>query len=207
MTVKNGIEFTENMERRAFKCDFRSAKAADGKITFMGHAAVFDTPQDMGWFVEEIKKGAFSIAIKEDDVRALFNHNPDHVLGRNIAGTLRMKEDDQGLAVEIDGPDTQLARDLKVSVDRGDITQMSFAFVIKKAEYDFDVEPNKRTILEVKLYDVSIVTYAAYPQTDVSARTFEKAKKDHDAEIARTIDANKNLLDLRKRQQKNSQED
>ena len=202
--MKPKTVINDKLEMRAFACEFRSATATDGKIKFTGHAAIFDTPQDMGPFTEQIAKNAFTRAIKEDDVRALFNHDANHVLGRNVAATLRMSEDDKGLAVEIDAPDTQMARDLKISVDRGDINQMSFAFVPSKEEWAWDTEPVKRTIVEVRLYDVSIVTYAAYPQTDVSARTFDTAKKEKELieaeKKAKDTETNKNHLELLKRQ-------
>ena len=202
MSIKKA---SDKLEHRTLKCEFRAAAEADGKIRFAGHAAVFDTPEDIGgMFIEQINKGAFTRAIKEDDVRALFNHDSNHVLGRNVAGTLRMSEDEKGLAVEIDAPDTQTARDLKVSVERGDINQMSFGFIPTKEEWNWDSDPVKRTILEVRLYDVSIVTYAAYPQTDVSARTLDTARKEKelkDAEAkAKDAEANKNHLDLLRRQ-------
>src|SRR4051812_13150212 len=83
-------------------------RADKDKRTIVGHAAVFNSPTDLGWFREQIRPGAFAESVKVDDVRALFNHNPDHVLGRNKAGTLKLAEDDKGLAIEITPPDTQL---------------------------------------------------------------------------------------------------
>lgn len=85
--------------------------------TMVGYAALFNSPsQDLGGFVEEIAPGCFKDAIARDDVRALWNHNPDWCLGRNKSGTLRMSEDDRGLRIEIDPPDAQWARDLMVSM-------------------------------------------------------------------------------------------
>jgi len=146
-----------------------------GKLT--GHAAVFNEIADLRFFRERISPGAFRESIKTDDVRALFNHDSNFVLGRNTAGTLSMKEDKQGLAVEITPPDTQWARDLKESIRRGDISQMSFGFEVRKEEWDEEQE--LRTLNEVKLWDVSPVTFAAYEGTDIALRNREAIKKEN----------------------------
>ncbi|HHW13481.1 MAG TPA: hypothetical protein GXX28_00935, partial [Firmicutes bacterium] len=85
------------IERRAFPLEVREVAAE--KRTIVGHAAVFDTITDLGWFQERVARGAFAESIRVDDVRALFNHDPNIVLGRNKAGTLRLSEDETGLAV------------------------------------------------------------------------------------------------------------
>jgi HK97 family phage prohead protease len=141
----------------------------------VGHAAVFDTIGDGGWFREKIAPGAFSRSIQEDDIRALFNHNPDLLLGRNKAGTLALREDDKGLWVEIDPPDTQYARDLKTSIARGDISQMSFGFEILKEDREDgkDGETKLFVLQDVRLWDVSPVTFPFYQQTDVSLHSRE----------------------------------
>ncbi len=138
-----------------------------------GYAAIFDTWADIipGFYRERIAPGAFKKTLKEADVRALFNHNVDYVLGRNKAGTLSLAEDARGLAVEIKPPDTQWARDLMTSMKRGDISQMSFAFSIIKHEDHDTGKVLERTLTEVKLYDVSVVTFPAYPQTEAWARS------------------------------------
>lgn len=146
----------------------------DDKARIFGHAALFDEPVEIaGMFRERIARGAFSAAIGRDDVRALINHEPDLVLGRSTAGTLKLAEDDKGLAVEIDPPDTQAARDLLVSMRRGDITQMSFGFTARRQEWDDTQDPPLRTLLEVELFDVSVVTFPAYPQTDAAVRSLK----------------------------------
>lgn len=171
------------IERRFIKADageFRAEKRDDGVTTLSGYAAVFDTlSDDLGGFREKIAPKAFANALGKSDVRALFNHNPDMVLGRLAAGTLRLKEDDRGLWMEVDLPDTQIARDLAVSVNRGDISQQSFAFYIKTDQWeeDRDKKTMTRTIVEVdELFDVSPVTYPAYPDTDVAQRSLAKHK-------------------------------
>lgn len=144
--------------------------------TLVGHAAVFNSETVIaGFFREQIAPRSFRKSIKENDIRALFNHDTNFVLGRNRAGTLRLSEDDRGLAYEIDLPDTQAARDLWTSIDRGDISQSSFAFDVVK---ELREEPNEDagetmplyTIKEARLYEVSPVTFPAYEDTDVAAR-------------------------------------
>lgn len=137
-----------------------------------GHAAVFDQETVIaGWYAdyrELVAPGAFRKSIQEADVRALFNHDPSWVLGRTRSGTLRLREDEYGLWYEVDLPDTQQARDVWTLINRGDVTQSSFAFDIVKDEWNrSDKENPLRTIREVKLYDVSPVTYPAYEGTDV----------------------------------------
>jgi HK97 family phage prohead protease len=144
-----------------------------------GHAAVFSSPTEIyglfGSFIEEIAPGAFTKTLKEADVRALLNHNPDYVLGRNRAGTLGLTEDSRGLAVDIMPPDTQWARDLMVSMARGDITQMSFGFipVAGKSSWTYGDGNGLDKVVrrEVMLLDVSVATFGAYQQTDAYVRS------------------------------------
>ncbi|HQX76984.1 MAG TPA: HK97 family phage prohead protease, partial [Thermoflexales bacterium] len=141
---------------------------SDGTDSIVGHAAMFDVLSEELWgFREKIAPGAFDDVLG-DDVRALFNHDPNFVLGRTTARTLVLSVDQTGLRNEIAPPDTQWARDLLTSMKRGDITQQSFAFVVKNDSWEYNKEADTvtRTILKVeRLYDVSIVTYPAYPQT------------------------------------------
>jgi len=167
------------MERRFAPENIHVEKREDGTATLRGHAAVWyrksdpGTEYDLGYnMVERIQKGAFARALAESqDVRGLFNHQPDHVLGRTTAGTLRLREDSKGLAYEIDLPDTQLARDLVASIERGDITGSSFAFVIRAEEWEFKKDRDIRTITEIDtLFDVGPVTFPAYAATDTGLR-------------------------------------
>jgi uncharacterized protein len=163
----------QSTERRFVELTGVSVRAADGKRTLSGHAAVFDklSVKMMG-FREYIRKGAFTESIAQDDIRALWNHDSNLVLGRNKSGTLRLKEDAKGLAVEIDLPDTQAGRDAQVSIDRGDVTQMSFAFRTKTGGDNWFEEDgeDRRELLAAQLFEVSPVTFPAYPDTDVSLK-------------------------------------
>ena len=178
---------SETIERRAFSLDeMRIETREDGAPRILGHAAVFNQLSgDLGGFREQIAPGAFAEAVQSDDIRALFNHNPDHVLGRNLAKTLLLSEDTRGLAIEIIPPDTQLARDLMTSMQRGDITQMSFGFSVRPNGENWakdDEGRYVRTLTKVRLFDVSPVTYPAYPQTDVGVRSLDAWKQQQTAQ-------------------------
>lgn len=138
------------------------------KIT--GYAAVFNSKTTIGgWFDEVIEPGAFARSLSENsDIRALFNHNWDNVLGRTKSGTLRLEEDEKGLKFEIELPNTSVGRDLAESMARGDINQCSFGFWITEENWDYNVEPALRTIKEVELYEISVVSIPAYDDTEVS---------------------------------------
>ena len=162
------------IETRTFDVSIEIEKREEGAASIVGHAAVFNTlSENLGGFRERIAPGAFTESIQADDVRALFNHDPNFVLGRNKAGTLDLTEDDQGLAIRISPPDTTFARDLMVSMGRRDITQMSFGFTVMPDGQSWEEDADGmviRTLRKVRLFDVSPVTYPAYPQTDVAVR-------------------------------------
>jgi hypothetical protein len=164
-----------NLERRTYDIDgYKIELRTDGRPMIKGHAAVFNQVSDRGgWFLEKIAPGAFADSLKADDVRATFNHDPNIVLGRNKAGTLRLSEDTKGLFAEIDPPETQQAKDLLISIERGDISQMSFAFETLGETWEGEQEPRLRTLTKVRLYDVSAVTYPFYEGTDVAVRSYD----------------------------------
>ncbi len=147
------------------------ARAEGGVRPIAGYAAVFNRDANIGgWFIERVAVGAFAAAIERDDVRCLFNHSAMHVIGRNKAGTLRLAEDAKGLAYDADPPDAGWARDLCVSIERGDINQSSFQFRATRQEWDESGELPIRTILEVELFDVAPVTFPAYDETEAGVR-------------------------------------
>jgi uncharacterized protein len=155
-----------------------------------GYAAVFGKrSQNLGdakWqFFEIIEKGAFDDVLK-DDVRSLFNHDPNLILARskNGTGTLSLGVDDTGLWYEFEAPDTQAGNDLMESISRGDVDQSSFAFSLlnEGQKWEEVSEGGKtvvvRTIKKVsRLYDVSPVTYPAYPDATVAIRSLEQFKE------------------------------
>ena len=151
---------------------------SDGGSVIEGHAAVFDSwSETLGGifpFKEIVRKGAFNESIGKDDIRALFNHDPNYVLGRNRAGTLELVEDEVGLRVRITPPDTSWARDLQASIRRGDITQMSIGFIVEEDKWSTENGMDTREIRKVQLFDVSPVTFPAYTATDVGVRAMEE---------------------------------
>lgn len=153
------------------------SESENGKPMIEGHAAVFDSWSEMLGgifpFREIVRKGAFNESIGRDDIRALFNHDPNYVLGRNRAGTLELVEDEVGLRVRISPPDTSWAKDLQTSIRRGDITQMSIGFMVEEDDWSTENGVDTRELRKVKLFDVSPVTYPAYTSTDVGVRAMQ----------------------------------
>lgn len=153
---------------------------SDGKSVMVGYAAVFHDPNNEGTEYglsrstrERIARTAFDRAINEQhDARALFNHDPNHLLGRVAAGTLRVLADAKGLRYEIDLPDTQTGRDVAESVRRGDLRGSSFAFQVVRDSWSKDQQRgiDVRTIHDVKLLDVGPVTFPAYEATTAGMR-------------------------------------
>jgi HK97 family phage prohead protease len=150
------------------------ADAGDA-IGFTGHAAVFNSVTRIGsekWgFLEQIAPGAFRKTITEADIRFLINHDPSLILARNRAGHLRLEEDDIGLSVDADVAPTSYGLDLAVSLERGDITQMSFSFEPVSWTREEVGDDVLYTLTEVRLWDVAVVTYPAYTDTDAALRS------------------------------------
>lgn len=171
------------IERRAFTLDKIETRSGNNQPKIIGHAAVFDQlSENLGGFRELIKPGAFANALQQDDIRALHNHDANLVLGRNKAGTLILTEDEKGLAVEINPPDTGFARDLLKSIERGDIDQMSFGFTVRAGGEQWAENENRetiRTLRDLRLFDVSTVVFPAYPQTDAAVRSMAEYKAQH----------------------------
>ena len=161
---------------------------ADGKEEkkqkIVGYAAMFDdsAPETYG-FIEKIAPGAFTGALKNSDTRALFNHNPDKILGRKSAGNLTIEEDDNGLWYEISPGSRSYETDLIESLDRGDIKESSFQFVVEVEEWDESGDVPIRTIIKVsELRDVSPVTFPWYPTTESGLRSKEEILTNHKKE-------------------------
>lgn len=167
-----------DIERRAVAVEMAELRADDAEPRLSGYAAIFRNKTDLGWFSEEIAPGAFSDVLG-DDVRALFNHSPDHVLGRTRAGTLRIAQDDRGLKYEVDlNPDDADAMQLHARVKRGDISGSSFSFTVAEEAWDYTQEPAHRTIVKIgSLFDVAPVTFPSYDAAMVSARAKSAAKE------------------------------
>lgn len=143
------------------------------KKKIVGHASVFNVLSEEMWgFKERVMPGAFKRTLSEGaDVRALINHNPSMILGRNKVGTLTLKEDERGLFCTVDPPDTTTAKDIIESISRGDVDSMSFSFRSVDERWIKEGGINVRELIDVDLFDISIVTYPAYPATEVLVRS------------------------------------
>ena len=164
------------IERRNFPVEeLRAITDEAGLRHITGYAAVFNSlSEEMYGWKEKIDPGAFAETIGADDIRALKNHNSDYVLGRNKSGTLTLSEDQRGLKIDIMPPDAQWAKDLMVSIDRKDVDQMSFGFRTIDQMWEGEYPDEIRTLMKVQLFDVSPVTFPAYPDTEVGLRSLEE---------------------------------
>jgi|SRR5579864_4995302 len=164
------------MELRFANCgDLR----ATGPRSIEGYAAVFDQTADLGSYREVIRHGAFARCLREkQDVRCLFNHDANNILGRTSAGTLNLAEDTTGLHFKCTLPDTRWGKDLRTLVRRGDVDGCSVSFTCLKDNWTQETKGgdsrNLRELLDLNLSDVGPVTYPAYTETSVSARAEER---------------------------------
>jgi len=156
----------------------------DQRRTVEGYALKFgEYSQNMGGWFEIIEPGALDGVLEVSDVRALFNHDPSTIMARHIHGrssnTLSLNVDDTGLAYSFDAPATTAGDDLVVSLQRGDVTQSSFAFEYDKWRWVEEDERGSVLVIErfKKIYDVSPVVYPAYTNTEALVRSFDEYKK------------------------------
>ena len=166
--LRNGVDL---LERR--NADMRVESTGS---SVRGYAAVFNSvSEDLGGFVEYIEPRAFD-NVMDNDVRALFNHDFNYLLGRTSAGTLKIWTDERGLGYEAQLPDTSYAKDLAVLMERGDVTQSSFAFMVDQDRWEVDDEGNYTRYIESvsRLIDVSPVVLPAY-----QAATSELTEREH----------------------------
>lgn len=185
----------DERETRCFRSELRAVTDADGKKKICGRASVFYMlSEDLGGWREKVLPGAFD-EVLEDDVRALFNHDPSLILGRTVSGTLRVSQDASGLGYEIDPPETSYATDLMVSLERGDVDQSSFQFIVGEESW---INPTPEQPYPVRcihkfrnLFDVSPVTFPAYVATSAQARDKARAMADGTARDGAIGDGNK----------------
>jgi HK97 family phage prohead protease len=189
---KDYIKNIEGAERRfaanGMKVEKRAADGENESFVVQGYAAIFNSPTQIGsWFREVILPGAFDDVLGQD-VRCLFNHDPSLILGRTESGTLEIGVDTKGLWYRYTTPDRTYAKDLADAIDKGDVSQSSFAFRAKETVWrEIQDELDLREIVKVEtLYDVSPVTYPAYNDATVGKRAFD----DRQAEKQREIDEN-----------------
>lgn len=162
-------EGMKKKETRFVPTEIRAIETDDGELVLEGYAALFDSrSENLGGFVETIRPGAFRKTLEEKpDIRALWNHDTNYVLGRTKSGSLELEEDENGLRVRISMADTSQTRYFHDTIRRGDVDGMSFGFrTIKDAwEKPSDGTTPTRELVEVELFEVSPTAFPAYPET------------------------------------------
>ncbi len=196
----NGWVVSERENRSVAYSNLELRAAADGK-TLVGYAAVFDSPSEPLPWTEFVRRGAFTKTIKDGaDVRLLIDHE-GVPLARTRSGTLSLYEDEVGLRIEAsldeNNPD---AAKVMSALRRGDLSQMSFAFQTVKDAWSDD--KRTRELKEVRLYDVSVVTYPAYEETVAELRSRNRTQADTVTDVAPIL-LRKRQIQLRQAQAEN----
>ena len=158
------------LEVRTIPVEIRATEGEDGRRVIEGRAIVYDAwSEDLGGFRERLNPGSARLA---DDLLALFDHDTSMVLGRTSAGTLLAQDDGSGVVMRAFPPETTWAKDLLVSMDRGDIKHMSFRLRVTDDDWQIaDDGSITRTINDMEVDELSVVSLPAYPQTSASARS------------------------------------
>lgn len=173
-------------EMRCYSGEVRAEQQSDQPTRIIGYGSVFNSRSEPLWgFREIIKPGAFDDVLT-NDVRGLFNHDPNFILGRSTSGTLTLSVDERGLQYNITAPDTQTIRDLVIApMMRGDINQSSFAFQVARDGDNWYEDEEGIVIREIskfsRLYDVSPVTYPAYQDADSGVRSMKAWQEARDS--------------------------
>lgn len=168
----------KDIEKRTVSFDWRIE--GDDSPVIRGYGAVFNSlSQNLGGFREKIAPGAFARSIKGNpDIVSLFNHESSMLLGRTGAGTLTVREDKNGLFIEVNPPEHRM--DVVNSIKRGDVPGMSFQFTTLKDSWEgLDTKDPTRTLEEVRLMEVGPVVFPAYRDTVVSARALDRLGGNH----------------------------
>lgn len=172
--------------------ELRDTTEGDG-MSFRGYAAVFNSDSEPLPFIEQVAPGAFAKSLESrNNIRMLLNHDPAQVLGTTRSGTARVSEDGHGLLVDADLPPTSYGQDLSVMMKRGDVESMSFGFSVPQGGDEWRDNGTRRILHEVRLHEVSVVTFPAYPATVATVRSFDglALRSDVDAaELSAAMDA------------------
>ena len=192
-SISQESEQMAKIEKRTneVKFELRAVEGGDG-MTFTGYAAVFNSPSEPLPFIERIAPGAFKRSLKaRNDIKLLWNHDTGAVLGSTRAGTLKLEEDNYGLRVTATLPPTTLGNDVKVLVQRGDVSAMSFGFSVPAGGDSWNSEGTERTLKSVRIFEVSVVAYPAYSQTAGTAnvRSFDAVATRAEVDADKLADA------------------
>lgn len=181
---------------RAMRTSFNAVRSDDNPndMVIEGYFILYEVETELyPGCLEIISRGACDESVAKNDVRALWNHNTQFVIGRKKALTLEIKCDEKGVWARIKLPNTSYARDLYELVKRGDVDQCSFGFDIEIEDYEILANDNIRwRIAKADVWEVSIVTFPAYENTSVEAR-----KKDFELIKKRSIESKKAILQKR----------
>jgi HK97 family phage prohead protease len=167
-TAGSGVEF------RSLEGEIRAE--GDGN-TFVGYAAVFNSDSEPLPFIERIAPGAFSKSLRSSkrDVRLYVNHNSDMPLASRRSGTLRLSEDERGLRVEADLPNTTAGNDMRELLRTGVVDKMSFGFTVPRGGDKWSSDGRSRELREISLHEVSVVTgFPAYEATAAAVRSLSR---------------------------------
>ena len=165
-------ETLSKLETREFEHGLELREDGD-QMTLTGYAALFNSrSENLGGFTEVIAPGAFTRSLKSrNDIKLLWNHDTGAVMGSTRAGTLTLTQDDRGLHVEASLPNTTHGRDAKELIRRGDVSGFSFGFTIPgRGGDEWNGEGTERTLKSVRLHEVSLVAFPAYPATNGTAQ-------------------------------------
>lgn len=165
---------------------FEEIRTEDSERKIGGYAAVFNKEARISErLIEKIAPGAFRSSLS-NDIRALWSHNPDMVIGRTTNGSLKLAEDERGLAFDLSLPDTTQGRDAYTLIKQGFVSGVSFGFRVKKDSWTRGEggAPHLRTLEEVELIEVSPTAFPAYAETSVSSRSTEEMLKDVETQWA-----------------------
>lgn len=172
-------------EIRSFFDNLTLENRDEQKPKIVGYAAVFDSDSvDFMFFREVIRSGAFRRSLQEKgDVRALLDHDTGKIIARTKAGSLTLREDDRGLRCEIEPIDTEDGRKALEWVRSGVVDGMSFGFETREDKWGTKDGKPYRELLDVELYEVSLVAFPAYPATSVDLRSATQVWEDRQKEI------------------------
>ena len=151
-------------------------ESPDGSKILKGYAVVFDSPADIGDFTEYIAPGAFTRTLKDDDQVMLRDHRSELLLGRRSAGTLKLWQDDKGVAFQLTVPNTSLGQDTYENTRLGNLRGCSFGFYVRDQKWSQDANGIvTRTVLDVQCFELTLTAFPAYEATSVDIRSVREA--------------------------------
>ncbi|SEM81517.1 HK97 family phage prohead protease [Paenibacillus sp. OV219] len=180
--------------------EVRSSEGESTTRTIAGYVVKFNQRSQLIWgeFYERVAKGAFSSSLRDNTIKAFWNHRSDFVLGSTKNATLRLWEDDVGLRFEIDLPNNSWGNDAFESIQRGDVDGVSFGFYVRADTWQYLKEEDvyERTLLDVNLFEVSPTPFPAYTDSEVSQRSINELGITSKEQRKRELQQEKMLIEL-----------